>query len=363
MTLPPNTRIMPDGNLGAEMDLEDIDFCTVTPAMIREVAFADHIISGPGLDARYMPTSAELETVSNMAQFAVNRGQMIDFGYWPNDMIREAGVNGGRLYCQGALGHPFSTPYIILHSWDDPKLPISQAIHMGKFNLKPDMEKHTCAYLVNPFPNGKELLIDFEAMTFEGITFRHKPREKYLGIGDRISLDADASRQAGYYAAQVIPYALRWTPLLDNPDFKLLATNRNADDFYHAACGNVLDPVMVALLILNTRGVEQHTVAASPKLNKARIKSNKPPIPPYRRVDTASYVTAVMNRVNRSYGPGTGTHASPVMHIRQGHWRHYKTGERSFIHDTLVNASPEMRAHFQTKSHPSGRSHYVVNKE
>ena len=73
------------------------------------------------------------------------------------------------------------------------------------------------------------------------------------------------------------------------------------------------------------------TIAANPKLNEARARRNKPPMPPYRQVDSASYVTAVMQRIEHVKKPATGTHASPIMHVRQGHCRHYQTGEKSFI--------------------------------
>ena len=105
----------------------------------------------------------------------------------------------------------------------------------------------------------------------------------------------------------------------------------------------------------NTRGVVQKKVEVDAKLNKARVRRGKTPIPPYRRVESKNYVTLVMERIERVRKPPTGTHASPVMHMRLGHWRNYQTGQRSFIRDTLVNASDEARAEFLL-----GRSHYKV---
>lgn len=34
-----------------------------------------------------------------------------------------------------------------------------------------------------------------------------------------------------------------------------------------------------------------------------------------------------------------GTHASPRQHQRRGHWRHYKSGKRIFIHDMVVGSA------------------------
>lgn len=353
MAKKPDLRIMPDGNLGLEMDWSDIGFFDVTPARFRDVVMSHNITSGPGIDTRYMPTSRELETICDMAEYAVKHGQVIDFGYWPNDMIREVGTRGGELYTKNALGHPFSSPYVIIHSWNDPKLPLTKL-------LPEDMKekKLTCSYLVNPFPNenAKELCCDFEAMQFESLIIGG---QNVLGIADRIALNNEESRKYGYYVVQCIPFALRFqgSALFKHPDFKVMASNRRQDDIMHAAAGNVCDPVMVALMLLNTRGVRSETISFD-KLNKSRAKSNKPLIPPYRRVDSTGYVTAIMNRVQRHSGPGIGTHASPVMHVRQGHWRHYKTGERSFVRDTLVNATQDARNEFL-----AGRSHYKMKPE
>jgi hypothetical protein len=357
----PRLVMMPDGNLGAEMDMTDIGHFVVTPERVRDVTLSDFIISGPGIIKTFLPTTRELGVILDMMKHAVNSGQMIDFGYWPNDMIREVGTRAGTLYCQDALGMPFSTPWVFLHSWNDPKLPFTMFAKSHAETLQgigyKEEEIHTCAYLVNPFPlsaeNPKQLCIDFEAMCFESLLIPKTNGIRCLGIGDRATLHSAESRKAGFYACNVVPYALRW-PFIDNPEFQRIASNRNNDDIYHSACGNVIDPVMVALMLLNTRNVRQTTVSYE-KLNKNRSKSNKPPIPPYRKVDSASYVTAIMNRfAPQKRGPGIGTHASPMMHIRQGHWRHFKTGERSFIRDTLVNASQEMREQFI-----AGRSHYT----
>ena len=343
MAIEDNYKLMPNGEVIAEMPLNSVGTFMLTPERIRNCALQNHVISGPGNDMRYMPSTAEMTTINRMIKYAVGRGQVIDFGHWPNDMIREVGHRGGNLYCQGALGHPFSTPYIFVHTWNDSLLPST-------------METIGCAYLVNPFSEGKELCIDFEAMTLEGLQIPRDSNEQYLGVGDRISLDASASKEHGFYACQVVPFAKRWPNLIDNDEFQRFATNRNGDDMDIAAAGNVADPIMVALMLLNTRGVVQETISFD-KLNKIRARSNKPLYPPYNKVKSSNYVTAIMNRFKRSPGPGTGTHASPIMHVRKGHWRNYKTGEHSFIRDTLVNADKETKQNFM-----STRSHYTVKE-
>lgn len=326
-----------------EFDLRSIGTRKLTPAFVRECADNNLVTSGPGRDRKFMPTSRELDELLLMTQYAVNRGQFIDFGYWPNDMIMSVAKRAGDLYGEGAIGHPFSTPYLILHSWDDPKLPFHGLVEHN--------EKSTACYLVNPFTEEGKLSWDFEAVELEGMKIN---AIEVLGVTDRVLLWAEESKVGGYTATS-IPFLARFPDFHHRDDFKQMTANRSGDDIWHAACGNVLDPVMTALMLLNTRGVLQKTIVAPAKLNKRRVERGKQPIPSYREVDSASYVTVVMDRINR--GPRkepTGTHASPAMHVRQGHWREYKPGERTFIRDTLVNASEGVREAWK-----AGRSHYA----
>ena len=112
---------------------------------------------------------------------------------------------------------------------------------------------------------------------------------------------------------------------------------------------------MTGLMILNTRNMPRNKVVASEKLNGSCVKRGKPIIPPYDRIDSSPYVTAILSRQDRVAGAKGGTHASPMMHIRRGHIRNYASGERRFISDTLVNATEDMRKQFVSQ-----RSHYVV---
>lgn len=334
-----------NGNGEFTLGLEDFDTFNLTPERIRELALARKVSSGPGLDSEYMPTTNELDTISDMLYSAVSKGQLIDFGYWPNDMIKATSKRGGKLYVESALAHPFSSPYVIMHSWDDAANPIPKQWLASKQNNGP----YVSAYLVNPYLSD-DVCCDFEAMELEGIVVQG---DRCLGVGDRINLDANESKACDGYAVNVVPFILRFPSMLNDPNIKA-ALNRFSDPL-RAAAANVLDPIMTALSILATKGVRSETVNASPKLAKARTKHGKPAIPPYRKVDSRAYVTAILSRqehVSRSQG---GTHASPITHMRIGHWRHYKSGEKSFIHDTLVNATEEMR-----KAFVSHRTHYVV---
>lgn len=322
-----------------EVDLKDTRTVNLTPERLREIAFKHMVTSGPGLDREHMPTMQELTVMGDMLHDAVNNGRVICFGHWPNDMIKATSKHGGPLYTAGALAHPFSSPYVIIHSWDAPVMESG----MGASG--------SSVYLVNPFPDsGDGVCIDFESSELEGF-MQHG--QACIGVMDRVVFHAEQSMSSKGYCVNVTPFAMRFMSQYHRPEVQE-ALEKLGNDLYEAAASNVLDPIVTALTILNTRNIPSQTVAVSDKLNKARIKSGKSPIPPYRKVDSSGYVTAILNRQERSSSPGGGHHASPVMHIRRGHIRTYANGERSFIRDTIVNATESMRKTF--------RSHYEVKE-
>lgn len=321
--------------LGTEIDLRSMSSWRATPANVREVALAWLVTGNCWKDAaapeyRFMPSQAEVETVSAMTREAVIAGRMIDFGYLPNEAIIAGGHRGGPLYTQGALAQPFADPWVFLHSW----------------NSAGDDNRHACVYLVQPLEpdrlaGGDCEIVELETLQFDG--------HRILTIGDRVILTPDVTIEERLhdYCCLSCPSAWRFMPEIAEQ------MNRGGSP-EAAAAGNVLDPLMTALLLLNTTGVERSTVRVSDKLNRSRARSNKPPIPPYDVVDSALYVTALTAHRSASRSePLGGHHASPMPHIRKGHFREYASGRRTFIRDTLVRVTPEMRAQFKSQ-----RSHY-----
>jgi len=314
-----------------EVDMmRDLDEWRPTPQMIRETV-AKSMIVAPGLIARKgddeerrrIPSQYEVEIACKLMREAIFAGRMIDFGYVPNTVIMDCGKRAGPLYQRGAFVQPFHDPWVFMHSW----------------------EMAVAIYLVNPLEQHKASGADFEAVELMA--------GKYLGdgllvIGDRVWLTTDG-RDVDFYGCNVAPCAWRFVPGAESMN--------NGGTPEQAAAGNVLDPVMTALLILATVGVRRETIEPSPKLNKARAKSGKPPIPPYDVVHSEEYVTALSmrgKRFIRGEDQG-GTHHSPVPHLRRGHLRTYESGKVSLIHDTLVRVSPEAREAFK-----AARTHYSV---
>lgn len=311
------------------VDLDDLSGWTPVVTQVREIILRGHIAGVeflinalPPEALPFVPRQHEVDEIAETAETAVRAGRLIDFGNLPNEVIRHGGNRGGPLYSQGAIGHPFSQPYVFMHTWGE------------------DM---AAVYLVTPLEPDKLAGGDCEAIELQPVKVAG---EAALIISDRILLEPDRDPNHHQYYCSAIPAVWRFLPGAPN----------QGKPPAHAAGGNVLDPLMTGLLILNTRGIARETVAVSDKLQKARRKSGKPPIPPYDRVMSAPYVTAIEARRARGRNePKGGTHASPIPHLRMGHPRTYASGVKCFVRDALVNMSDEAKQQWQ-----AGRSHYAV---
>lgn len=83
----------------------------------------------------------------------------------------------------------------------------------------------------------------------------------------------------------------------------------------------------LALSQYETEIVEQKPDAQAQKLRRLR---SKPPLFTYKIIT----ITGKRKVSTESKG---GTHASPVTHLRRGHWRTYKSGKRGWVEAALVN--------------------------
>jgi hypothetical protein len=292
-----------------------------TVQQVRECVLNKQIAGmATGNDHPSRVTQSEVSNIGNFSRAAIRAGRMLDFGFLPNEVIRDCGKRGGALYNLGALHVPFADPWLYMHSW----------------SAGPE-QKAVSVYLVNQVDGDLELLC-FEPMVMDGV-----PR---LTIGDRALLFAPTGEaelsEDGYpkYSARIIPAP--WRLVEDD----LLQVNGRQTP-QQAAAGNVLDPLVTVLLILQTRGVQRETIDAPERLQRARVKSGKLPIPSYDRVHVESYVTALSASLSHKAN-GDGKHASPRWHLRRGTVRNYQSGARSIIMDTLVNVDPEVRAAFKT---------------
>jgi len=97
--------------------------------------------------------------------------------------------------------------------------------------------------------------------------------------------------------------------------------------------------------LLLTKGLRKTTTAPNPKLNAARVKAGKTPLPYVTKIDLTSYRNAGDHK--------GGTHASPCAHLRRAHIRRIaKDGKLIPVAAALVNwdGSPLMRTEYQVRS-------------
>lgn len=88
----------------------------------------------------------------------------------------------------------------------------------------------------------------------------------------------------------------------------------------------------LAMSQYETEIVDQRPDAQVQRLR--RLRGKKP-------LMTYKVITITGKRKVSKEGKG-GTHASPVTHLRRGHWRHYKSGKRSWVAAALVNGKDGM---------------------
>lgn len=78
--------------------------------------------------------------------------------------------------------------------------------------------------------------------------------------------------------------------------------------------------IIAICIALDAEVATSEVIRAPISLNKKRERKGKPPLKDYHIVD--------LSRRHRVEGPSVGTHKSPRLHFRRGHWRHmgdYKT--------------------------------------
>jgi len=236
------------------------------------------------------------------------------------------------LFAGGHIGHPFTQPYALFHHWEG---------KAGELD-----EASGCLYVVDPLdwhahnpdiaPNS---FMVCEAQTVTAFT--HK---KVLVVTDAtiVAVHSSPTSKTG------LAYSGRM--------YRGMVSKGSGLSDAEVIC-NLVDPVMACLLLLATEGVAVDRLEPSPKLNKAREKTGKTPIPPHWKVHTGEYVTALLQRGQRRSTPGDGHHASPVPHLRRGHIRHMHEmhgGGTRWIADALVNLKDE--------NAPLARSFYQLQR-
>ncbi len=287
--------------LGGNDVLDNVEpWAKPTIAQVRDAILAGRIMCAvddpPNVDDHI------LSSTTTGFQEAVVHGRLFDLGFIPNAMIqRECGRAAGML-AHDHIGHPFREYYVIFHTWE----------HGGS------------CYLVDPDGRNFGVPADYFACEAACILLKGVP---HLAVSNGLFIKRLPDLEKD-----------ELTPVLN---VFSRHTQREKNTVDPLIVGNVRDPVLIALMLLATDGVDVDKVAPSDKLNKARAKSGKPPIPSHWQVHTGPYITALAAaHGGRGAGRGDGHHASPIPHLRRGHLRHLHQrhgGGTTWVRDSLIN--------------------------
>jgi hypothetical protein len=268
---------------------------------VRDAVLDMQVLAGMSADASRRERDLATDLPADLRD-VVRAGRLFNLGHLPNRAIISEGRRAAALMSHNHIGHPFRRAYALFHTW----------------------EQGGSLYLVVPRPSyshpeipaGTFLICEFQPLLL------HSRRVLIEADCAMLYLDAKTERYIGQ--------------LLSRPLASLLGEHGSSESL--ALC-NLADPVLACLLLLATAGVPVRRIETDAKLQRARIKSGKPAIPPHWQVDAADYITALRPRSVRGDSLG-GHHASPRPHLRRGHLRHLHErhgGGTTWIRDALVN--------------------------
>lgn len=112
------------------------------------------------------------------------------------------------------------------------------------------------------------------------------------------------------------------------PSLKPRWSTHKKDKPYEDMAWKYLHILLDTLLLLSTNSLELKEVVIPEKLQKARDKSGKPPL--------YEFVVAEIKKEYLIRHPSIGTHASPIMHWRRGHYRKTSAGDIIPVRACLV---------------------------
>jgi hypothetical protein len=212
---------------------------------------------------------------------------MIDFGYVPNDVILQESAHSRDLFEANEFEHPYNQ-WVAVSRWE------------GGMN----------AYLIDTTVFGDDPIFICELY---GVAIPGLPPAILL-----------------YDMVGVRPKP--GDTLINPARFKVPQTEK---DLTARAC-NSMEPVVTFLRMLADASIPIVRHDAPEKLQKARAKAGKVPIPPHHEVQTRDYVSMIQASKQANPGRG-GHHASPRAHWRRSHKRVLASGKVVPVRPTRVN--------------------------
>lgn len=286
-----------------------------SPGDLRRALVEGQLMVTPGVDAAHGQASPEkARRALRIAMESIRAGRFFWMGEWPGHTKEDLGhkrrMRGLELFLAGHINHPYEAPYLVGYN----------------YNVQIEI------YLIDP--SGR-LLGEAGPSVVKFVAMDHP------AIGRTLALCSGGT--VGYGDE---PEELRMSLEFFFPFLPSHLRARECHDFYTA--------VYYTMLVLNTDGVTLRVDRPGDKLNKARIKNRKMPLPPMTLVDTQDYITALQHE--RYYDHDNephGTHASPIPHLRRGHVRRLSATKTTWVRDCMVNilrggaASPRTRSHYE----------------
>ena len=237
---------------------------------------------------------AALDFLKLCLKTVVAEGRMIDFGFIPNELMKQESLRSRRMFEAGEFQHPYDT-WLAIAGW----------------------EGGMCGYLFMPHPEYPERIVCIELY---GVSVPHAHGADAILIYDIVGIEVEGTGKTRLYPAPML------THLTDTPELLAL----------EARGANSLDPLVTMLRLLADASIPIIDRPAPIKLNKARAKQGKFPIPPHAAVLTKDYVSAFQT-ARASGHAEKGTHASPIAHWRRAHKRMLADGRIIPVRSSKVN--------------------------
>jgi hypothetical protein len=236
-----------------------------------------------------IPNDKDLDFMQKVIQDTVVAGRMIDFGFIPNEVLKQESLRCRDMFEENEFIHPYET-WLGVSRWEG---------GMNGYFICP-----------NPMYPKETLVIETYGVAVPNVA-------DIILIYDMVSIE-----MCGRGNTMVRPAATR----LSQSNEELSARGANS-----------LDPLVTMLRLISDASIPIKDVPAPAKLNKQRAKQGKFIIPAHSVIDTKDYV-ALWTSKQTAHGTSKGKHhASPIAHWRRAHKRTLASGRSVPVRSAKVN--------------------------
>jgi len=234
---------------------------------------------------------ADAAFLKDLIHRAVAEGRMIDFGYLPNAIIKTEAVRSRKMFEAGEFVHPYDS-WLATSAWE------------GGFN----------GYYFCPHPEWEGAILVVELY---GILM--PTGDPAILVYDMVSIKVEGPDRT------IVSPAFAKSPEM------------MTDEELRARGSNSLDPLVIMLRLLADASIPIIAKEEPVRLNKARAKTGKFPIPGHTLVNTRDYVAHFMHPKSGRGDDKGGHHASPISHYRRAHLRHLVSGAVIKVKSAKIN--------------------------